>query len=127
MVIDYISNYDYALGNYLRVHVNIIKELKVSVDRIFKNFDIYNKRIYSEVIDGIRNYIEDYSKENRFSEDILLRKCIGKDLNNKDIWINIDKKITMIVQKEDEYGFYEDELILDDNDCDEYGFYVSYG
>lgn len=124
-IIEYISNHDYALANYLSVHIGLIDELKKSVDRIFRNFEYYNKNKYNEVIDGIRDYIEDYSKENNYSEDILLRKCIGKDLNNKDIWVNFEGDLTFAVQREDEYGFYEDEISFNDNLCDEYGFYES--
>lgn len=122
-IIDYISDQDYALANYLSVHIGLIEELKKSVDRIFRNFEHYNKNKYDDVIDGIRDHIEDYSKENNYYDDILLKKFISKDLQNKDIWINLGEELTFSVQKKDEFGFYEDEISLNNFHTDEYGFY----
>ena len=68
-IIDYISNHDYALSNYLSVHVDIIKELKKSVDLIFKNFNYYNSRKIGELIDGVILYIENYSKNNNYKDE----------------------------------------------------------
>lgn len=122
-IIDYISNYDYALANYISVHVGIIKDLKKSVDRIFKNFNYYNERKLEDLIDGIIYYIGDYSDYFDYKDDILLRKCVSKDLKIKDIWCQSPGEIVFNVINEDEFGEYEDELIINDEDCDEYGLY----
>ena len=122
-ILDYITNYDKALANYLKVHIDLINDIKISVDRIFKNFEYYKKNKYKDVIEGIINYIEDYSKENKYLYDMFVRICLGKNLKNKDICGYIGNDLTFTIQKEDEFGFYEDEISLNDIPTDEYGFY----
>lgn len=84
-IIDYISNHDYALSNYISVHVDIIKDLKKSVDLLFKNFNYYKELKYRELIDGILYYIENFSEYYKYNDEEFLKKCIAKDLKNKDI------------------------------------------
>ena len=119
-IIDYISNHDYALSNYLSVHVDIIKELKKSVDLIFKNFNYYNSRKIEELIDGVILYIENYSKNNNYKDETLLIKCISKDLKNKSIWHDFFDEIVLEMGTE-EFDIHNEQLLLEKIGIDEFG------
>lgn len=86
LIINYISEYDQELANYIITDLSIIKGLTDIVGKILYNWDRYNKqeedRIYDLILDKYFNYFE---KDNHSTIDsITLLYYIGRQLNIED-------------------------------------------
>lgn len=91
-LIDYISQFDDYLAQYISEHINVLHDLKKDVERVGRNWNIYIDRINEEKVgifnEKVSKYVEKHSEN--ISETLLICYVIEK-LGLNEIFIKHDK------------------------------------